>query len=97
MKLMCDNCDKEFKFSKIKLKEKNITNEISKIYYKCPLCKFEYIVSYKDKEVRENIKAINILYQEAVKGDKTALIKIQNLKERNIELSNRYKALFREV
>lgn len=95
MKLMCDNCNKEFKFTKIKLKEKKVTNEISKIYYKCPKCKYEYIVSYKDKEVRENIKAIKTFSYEAINGDKNVMLKIQNLKDRNLELSNRYKALFR--
>lgn len=92
---MCDNCNKEFKLTKIKLKEKKVTNEISKIYYKCPKCKHEYIVSYKDKEVRENIEVIKMLSYELINGDRTAVLKIQNLKDRNLELSNRYKALFR--
>lgn len=97
MKIICDNCNKEFKFSRIKIKEQKITDGISKMFYKCPKCKCEYIIAYKDKEVRENIKRINLLYCEVATGDKTASLKIQNLKDRNIELSNRYKAFFKSV
>ena len=95
MKLICDNCNKEFKLSRVKLKKKKVTNEIIKIFYRCPKCKCEYIVAYQDEEVRENIKRIKELSYDAVKGDNTAVIKIDNLKKRNLELSNRYKALFR--
>lgn len=95
MKIICDYCNNEIKPTKIKLKERKVTNEITKVSYKCPKCKREYIVAYKDEEVRENIKRIKILSYQLVNGDRTAALKIQNLKERNLELSNRYKALFR--
>lgn len=95
MKITCDYCNQDFKLSKIKLKERKITKEISKLSYKCPKCKHEYIVSYRDNEVRENIKRIKSLSYELANGDRTATLKIQNLKERNLELSNRYKVLFR--
>lgn len=95
MKVICDYCNKGIKPSKIKLKERKVTNEITKVSYKCPKCKHEYIVVYKDEEVRENIKRIKTLSYQLVNGDRTTVLKIQNLKERNLELSNRYKALFR--
>lgn len=95
MKLICDNCNKEFKLSRVKLKKKKVSDEIIKIFYRCPKCKCEYIVAYQDEEVRENIKRIKELSYQLVNGDRTAVLKIQNLKERNLELSNRYKALFR--
>lgn len=97
MKIICDNCNKEFKFSKIKIKEQRITEQISKMYYRCPKCKCEYVIAYKDKEVRENIEVIKMLSYELINGDRTAVLKIQNLKERNVELSNRYKAFFKQV
>lgn len=95
MKIKCDNCTHEFKLSKVKLKERKVTKEISKMSFKCPKCKYEYIVSYQDKEVKENIKRIKFLTNELKNGDNTAELKIKNLKERNLDLSNRYKALFR--
>ena len=81
MKVICDYCNKEIKPSKIKLKEIKVTNEITKVSYKCPKCKYEYIVAYKDEEIRENIKRIKELAYQLLNGDKTVVLKIQNLKE----------------
>ena len=94
MKVICDYCNKEIKPSNIKLKERKVTNEITKVSYKCPICKYEYIVAYKDEEIRENIKRIKELAYQLLNGDKTVVLKIQNLKERNKVLNARYKALY---
>lgn len=95
MKVNCDNCHKNFDSKKIKLKEKKITNEIIQISYKCPKCKFTYIVGYKDKEIIENINRIRELSKQLVEGEQQAALKIHNLKMRNNELNCRYKVLFK--
>lgn len=95
MKIICDKCNKKFEHTKIKLKETKITDNITQIYYKCPKCKFKYVVGYKDNEIRENIKRIKKLSSEALNGDKEVLKKIRNLKERNMELNYRYMGLFK--
>lgn len=101
MKIVCDKCKKKFDSSKIKLKEVNVTDEIIEISYKCPKCKEKYIVGYKDKEILENIQKIKELDREATNvtnnNDIVNLLKMRkNLKDRNVELSERYKSFFRE-
>lgn len=95
MKIICDKCNKKFEHTKIKLKETKITDNITQIYYKCPKCKFKYVVGYKDNEIRENIKRIKKLSSEALNYDKEVLKKIRNLKGRNMELNYRYMSLFK--
>lgn len=95
MKIRCDNCNKEFKIKNVKLKEEEIAEGITKIFYKCPKCKYEYIVSYRDKEILDNIGRIKELTKEVEQGSKEAEVKIKNLIERNKIKSARYKALFK--
>lgn len=102
MKIICDECKKTFKANKIKLKTENITDEIKRIYYYCPKCKYKYVVGFKDKEIEENIERIKELDREAINTTDNADIvnlikKRDNLKQRNIEKSNRYMSLFRGI
>lgn len=100
MKIICNECKKNFKLKK--LKAENITDEIKRIYFICPKCKHKYIVSYIDKEIEENIKRIKELDREAINTtddvDIVNLIKKRNnLKQRNLEKSERYMSLFKGV
>lgn len=95
MKIVCNNCNKGFSPNKVKVKERKVTDGITELYYKCPKCKFKYTITYQDEEVRQNIKRIKELQENANKDDLSIFLKIKNLKDRNLELSNRYKALLR--
>lgn len=101
IKIKCDHCGKEFKLKAKMIKEKKITDEVTKLFFKCPRCKFDFIVSYKDKEIEENIKIMNNISEEIRDKEKfepmeldTLMKKINNLKQRNLELNSRYKMLF---
>ena len=97
MKIICDKCNKKFEHTKIKLKETKITDNITQIYYKCPKCKFKYVVGYKDNEIRENIKRIKNLKGEFLRKQLTVEEYEKGYKdiiERNNSLNARYKALY---
>ncbi len=103
MNVVCDKCKHEFKVKPNRIKTKYITDDVEKMYFKCPKCKDEYIVGYRDSEVRDNIERIvaivDEINQNRVKYTLQAIESLQReygeLKDRNMELSNRYKALFK--
>lgn len=102
MKIMCDECETVFKSSKIKIRKKKITKQIIQYYYTCPKCKHKFVISYEDDEIRENIKRIKELDKEAINiTDNNEIVNIMkkrnNLKNRNIEKSNQYMIIFKEV
>lgn len=102
MNVVCDKCKHEFKVKPNRIKTKYITDDVEKMFFKCLKCKEEYIVGYRDSEVRENIERIvNIVDDINQNRSKYSIKEIESLqkeygefKDRNIELSNRYKALF---
>lgn len=101
IKIKCDYCGKQFKLKAKMIREKKITDEITKLSFKCPKCKGDFAVSYKDKEINENIKIMNDIAEEIKNKDKfepmeldTLTEKFNKLKQRNLEVSNRYKAIF---
>lgn len=101
IKVKCDHCEKDFKLKQKMIKEKKITDEIIRITYKCPCCKVDYSVGYKDKEINENIEAMGKISEEIRSNDKwepmeleNLRIRFNNLKQRNLELNARYKDIF---
>lgn len=101
IKTKCDYCGKEFKLKAKMIKEKKVTDQVTKLSFKCPKCKGDFAVSYKDKEINENIELMNKISEEIKKKDKwepmeldNLLTRFNNLKQRNLELSSRYKAIF---
>lgn len=101
IKTYCDLCKKSFKIKPKMIKEIKLTNEVTKLSFKCPHCKHEFVVSYKDNEVEENIKIMNGIAEEIKNKNKfepmeleTLTEKFNKLKQRNLEVSNRYKAIF---
>ena len=99
---MCDECETVFKSSKIKIRKKKITKQIIQYYYTCPKCKFKYVISYEDDEIRENIKRIKELDREAASvTDNNEIVNLMkkrnNLKNRNLEKSDQYMVVFKGV
>ncbi len=103
MNVVCDKCKHEFKVKPNRIKTKYITDDVEKMYFKCPTCKEEYIVGYRDSEVRDNIERIVTIVDDinqnrskySIKEIESVQKEYGELKDRNMELSNRYKALFK--
>ena len=97
MKVTCNSCNKEFKVTKRKIKKEKVTDRVERQYFKCPHCKKKYIVSYFDNEIKENIKRMNDLKGQLLRKEITGdeyQVKYNNLKFRNITISNNYKGIF---
>lgn len=101
IKVNCDKCNQIFKFKPKMIKEENITNTVVRMYYKCPKCRHKYIVGYKDEEIQKNIEYIQNTVQELkTRNDLTPeetdkySKEFKELKDRNIELDSRYKAIY---
>ena len=102
MKIECNKCETVFKSSRIKIRNEKITNSIIRYYYTCPKCKFKYVISYEDDEIRENIKRIKELDREAANAtDNNEIVNLMkkrnNLKNRNLEKSDQYMVVFKGV
>ena len=102
MKIQCNECGAIFKNTRIKIRKEKITNSIIRYYYTCPKCKFKYVISYEDDEIRENIKRIKELDREAASvTDNNEIVNLMkkrnNLKNRNLEKSNQYMVVFKGV
>ena len=99
-KIVCDLCEKEFKLTQNKIKTVKVTEDISKMYFKCPKCKHEYLIAYQNREMQDNAKEIQRLYEESKKKELTFQDleeinkKAEDLKNRNIELNARFIKLF---
>lgn len=100
MKVICDSCKKEFEIKKRMIRTEKVAGAIERSYFRCSKCKKKYVVNYSDPEIKANIKRIKELKGEHLRKEidsETFIKKFNNLRERNIELSNRYKALYKEV
>ena len=99
-KIVCDLCEKEFKLTQNKIKTVKVTEDISKMYFKCSKCKHEYLIAYQNREMQDNTKEIQRLYEESKKKELTfedleeINKKAEDLKNRNIELNARFIKLF---
>ena len=102
MKIQCNECGAIFKNTRIKIRKEKITNSIIRYYYTCPKCKFKYVISYEDDEIRENIKRIKELDREAANAtDNNEIVNLMkkrnNLKNRNLEKSDQYMVVFKGI
>ena len=98
----CNECGAIFKNTRIKIRKEKITDKIIRYYYTCPKCKFKYVISYEDDEIRENIKRIKELDREAASvTDNNEIVNLMkkrnNLKNRNLEKSDQYMVVFKGV
>lgn len=83
----CDKCSKDFK---IELKEEEVKDRISKVYFNCPHCNKEYISYYTSvliKLKQDKIKKIQEEYNKIIKIDK----------ERGVKIFKQYQGLKREI
>ncbi|EQB3101459.1 hypothetical protein ACYIU4_002822 [Clostridium botulinum] len=96
----CDNCEEEFKLKQNRIRIETIEEEIERTYFKCPNCKHKFIIMFKDKEVKENLKEmdkIKLKIQESLKNKKDVgnfIDKYEKLYYRNLEISDKYKSLY---
>ncbi len=61
-KVVCDNCNKEFK---IKLKTQKVKDDVERVYFTCPKCKTEYECYYtndKVKSLQRRLRGLNNEY-----------------------------------
>lgn len=97
MKVICDDCKKDFVVKKKLIKSEKLFNSVERTYFCCPKCRKRYVISYVDKEIKENIKRLKCLRGEYLRKEitlKNYEKKSRNLIERNKTLNARYKALY---
>lgn len=97
MKLICDDCKKEFTIKKKNIKTEKLFNKVERTYFCCPKCGKKYVISYVDKEIKENIKRFKNLKGELLRKELTVEEyekEHKELLERNNSLNGRYKALY---
>lgn len=97
MKVICDDCKKDFVVKKKLIKSEKLFNSVERTYFCCPKCRKRYVISYVDKEIKENIKRLKCLRGEYLRKEitlKNYEKKSRNLIERNKVLNARYKALY---
>ncbi|NFC47363.1 hypothetical protein EXN05_08815 [Clostridium botulinum] len=52
MKVICDNCKREFEMSQDKLKEKYLGAMYTEVYYECPHCNKKHLVCVMNDKCR---------------------------------------------
>lgn len=98
--LNCDECKKDFKFKKNKVRVKNFNNGVQQHFFKCPHCKHKFIFMYQDEEIRNNLNEmddIKEVIQEKLKLKKDVQVlidKYEKLYCRNLDLSEEYKKIY---
>ena len=99
-KITCDDCGQVFKLKMKMIIRKKITDEVDTTFFKCPHCGRKYVVTYEDKEFKDNIEKMSGLQdrlsKQIVESDayNEILKKYQEYHERNIEISKGYKKIY---
>lgn len=102
LKIYCDKCRFKFKLKPKNIHTESVTEKVERSYFKCPKCREKYIISYSDDEMKENISRMKELQLEIEKdkfepNELEALrIKLTNLHQRNIDIDNKYKVIFKK-
>lgn len=60
MKVICDNCKREFEMSQDKLKEKYLGAMYTEVYYECPKCNKKHLVCVMNTKCRRLKRRIEI-------------------------------------
>ena len=97
MKVICDDCKKEFVVKKKIIKSEKLFDTVERTYFCCPKCRKRYVISYVDKEIKENIKRLKNLKGEFLRKQLTVEEyekEYKDIIERNNSLNARYKALY---
>ena len=61
MKLICDDCKKEFTIKKKNIKTEKLFNKVERTYFYFTKCDKKYLISYVDKEKKKILKALKSL------------------------------------
>ena len=97
MKVICDDCKKDFVVKKKFIKSEKLFDTVERTYFCCPKCRKKYVISYVDKEIKENIKRIKNLKGELLRKELTVEEyerEYKDIIERNNSLNARYKTLY---
>ena len=97
MKVICDDCKKDFVVKKKFIKSEKLFDTVERTYFCCPKCRKKYVISYVDKEIKENIKRIKNLKGEFLRKELTVEEyerEYKDIIERNNSLNARYKTLY---
>jgi hypothetical protein len=97
MKVICNDCKKEFAIKKKNIKTEKLFNTVERTYFCCPKCNKKYVISYVDKEIKKNNKRFKNLKGEFLRKELTVEEyekEHKELLERNNSLNARYKALY---
>nr|DAK82259.1 MAG TPA: hypothetical protein [Caudoviricetes sp.] len=97
MKVICDDCKKEFVVKKKIIKSEKLFDTVERTYFCCPKCRKKYVISYVDKEIKGNIKRIKNLKGELLRKELTVEEyerEYKDIIERNNSLNARYKTLY---
>ena len=95
--IVCDQCKNEFTLKKKLIKTEKLFDTIERTYFCCPKCRKEYVISYVDKEIKENIKRLKSIKGEVLRKELTVEEyekEYKDIIERNNSLNARYKALY---
>ncbi|MCW7999889.1 hypothetical protein WBZ18_03415 [Clostridium botulinum] len=60
MKVICDNCKREFNMAQDKLKEKYLGAMYTEVYYECPKCNKKHLVCVMNTKCRRLKRKIEI-------------------------------------
>ncbi|WP_409068853.1 hypothetical protein ACFLKC_14055 [Clostridium caseinilyticum] len=60
MKVICDNCKREFNMTQDKLKEKYLGAMYTEVYYECPKCNKKHLVCVMNAKCRRLKRKIEI-------------------------------------
>lgn len=83
MKILCDNCKKEFEVGK--LQNRKLAKDIELTYFICPHCKTEFTAYYTNRQIRVNQSKIREM-----------AVKIKTLKgEKSIQLHEEMEKLIK--
>lgn len=101
VKTVCNDCGKVFILKPFMVIEQKLDSSTTKIFFKCPKCKKEYLVGYKNREIINNNQKINEILEE-IKGKykfepeelNTLVNKIERLRVRNNEINGILKAIY---
>ena len=80
------------------IKSEKLFNKVERTYFCCPKCGKKYVISYVDKEIKENIKKLKELKGKLLRKEVTVEEYERKHKDiiisRNNCLNGRYKALY---
>lgn len=97
MKIVCDGCKKEFTIKKKSIRSEKVFDIVERTFFCCPKCRKKYVISYADKEIKDNIKRLKLIKGKYLRKEVTFEEyekECRDILERNKSLNTRYKSLY---